>query len=153
MVAAVSMNQQSSTKYISGKQIKKKWLLVDVDGLYVGRVASVLVNILRGKNKPYYTPFLDCGDNLVVVNCSKLKFTGDKMNSKSYLRHTGYPGGQRFSYVRDLIKECPSCILLRSIKGMLPKNRLGRKLLKNVRCFDGGEHNLGSQNPERIELK
>ena len=153
MVATGVMNPQVCTKYISGKQIKKKWLLVDVDGLYVGRIASKLVEILRGKNKPYYTPFLDCGDNLVVVNCGKLKFSGNKMNSKSFLRYTGYPGGQRLSYVKDLIKERPSWILMHSVKGMLPKNRLGRKLLKNIRCFDGGEHNLGSQNPEKIVLR
>lgn len=142
----------SSTKYISGKQIKKRWLLIDVAGLCVGRVSSKIVNILRGKDKAFYTPFLDCGDNVVVINCSKLMFTGNKMKNKSYLRHTGYPGGQRLSYVSDLIVKNPSFILLHSIKGMLPKNRLGRKLLKNVRCFSGEKHSLSSQNPEKIIL-
>jgi len=140
------------TKPISAKNIKKEWVLVDVSDKYVGRVASQIANILRGKNKPYFTPFLDCGDNVVVINCSKLLFSGNKMEEKSYLRHTGYPGGQRWTYVKDLIKNDARKIMMHAVKGMLPKNKLGRKLLKNIRLYNGSEHDLTAQKPKKIEL-
>ena len=132
--------------------IERKWYVVDATGYTLGRLSSEIAKILRGKNKTYYTPFLDCGDNVVVINCGKLIFSGKKMEDKSFLRHNGYPGGQRLDYVRDLIKTNPSYILLHSVKGMLPKNRLGRKLLKNIRCFNDEKHNLSAQNPEKIVL-
>ena len=140
------------TRPISGKEIKKEWVLVDVAGKYVGRVASQIANILRGKNKPYFTPFLDCGDNVIVINCSKLLFSGNKMQEKSYLRHTGYPGGQRWTYVKDLINSDARQIMMHAIKGMLPKNTLGRKILKNIRCYNDSKHDLEAQKPKKIEL-
>lgn len=130
------------TKYLSSKDIKKEWVLIDVSKKIVGRVATFIACILRGKNKVNFTPFMDCGENVIAINCDKLVFTGLKSEDKFYIKHTGYPGSQSKIFVSDLMKNNASEVLLHAVKGMLPKNRLGRKLLKNLRCFDGSEHDL-----------
>lgn len=142
MLDAKSTLGSKITKYISSKDIKKEWFLVDVSNEVVGRVAAKIAFILKGKNKTNYTPFLDCGDNIIAVNCDKLIFTGDKSKNKFYIKHTGYPGGQKKIFVNSLMKNNSSAVLLHAVKGMLPKNKLGRKILKNLRCFNGEEHNL-----------
>lgn len=134
--------------------IKKEWLLIDATDQYVGRLASQVAFILKGKHKADYTPFLDCGDNVIVVNVDKIKFSGKKKTDKVYVRHTGYPGGQRFTTPVELEKRgLGDRILLHAVKGMLPKNRLGRKLLKNLRVFENNKHNMDSFNPREYKLK
>ena len=141
------------TRPIKVSDIKKRWLLVDATGLFLGRLASQVAFILRGKNKTSFTPFLDCGDNVIIINASKILLSGKKSTEKEYLRHTGYPGGQRFVYSKELLQENPAKIIMKAIKGMLPKNKLGRKLLTNVRVFNGEDHNMASVQPEKINLK
>lgn len=134
--------------------IKKEWLLIDATDQYVGRLASQIAFILKGKHKAEYTPFLDCGDNVIVVNVDKMKFSGKKATDKVYVRHTGYPGGQRFTTPVELEKRgLDDRILLHAVKGMLPKNRLGRILLKNLRVFKNNQHNMDSFNPREYKLK
>lgn len=134
--------------------IKKEWLLIDATDQYVGRLASQIAFILKGKHKAEYTPFLDCGDNVIVINVDKIKFSGKKATDKVYVRHTGYPGGQRFITPVELEKRgLGDRILLHAVKGMLPKNRLGRKLLKNLRVFKNNKHNMDSFNPREYKLK
>lgn len=134
--------------------IKKEWLLIDATDQYVGRLASQIAFILKGKHKAEYTPFLDCGDNVIVVNVDKMKFSGKKATDKVYVRHTGYPGGQRFTTPVELKKRgLDDRILVHAVKGMLPKNRLGRILLKNLRVFKNNQHNMDSFNPREYKLK
>lgn len=134
--------------------IKKEWLLIDATDQYVGRLASQIAFILKGKHKAEYTPFLDCGDNVIVVNVDKMKFSGKKATDKVYVRHTGYPGGQRFTTPVELKKRSlDDRILVHAVKGMLPKNRLGRILLKNLRVFKNNQHNMDSFNPREYKLK
>ncbi len=135
-------------------EIKKEWLLIDATDQYVGRLASQVAFILKGKHRPDYTPFLDCGDNVIIINAEKVLFSGKKQTDKVYVRHTGYPGGQRFTTPAELEKRgLQERVLLHAIKGMLPKNRLGRKLLKNVRVFKNNKHNMKSLNPREYKLK
>ena len=134
--------------------IKKEWLLIDATDQYVGRLASQIAFILKGKHKAEYRPFLDCGDNVIVVNVDKMKFSGKKATDKVYVRHTGYPGGQRFTTPVELKKRSlDDRILVHAVKGMLPKNRLGRILLKNLRVFKNNQHNMDSFNPREYKLK
>lgn len=134
--------------------IKKEWLLIDAEGQFVGRLASQVAFILKGKHKSDYTPFLDCGDNVIIINADKVLFSGKKRTDKVYVRHTGYPGGQRFTTPIQLEKKgMQDRILLHAIQGMLPKNRLGRKLLKNVRVFKNSEHTMNSLSPCEYKLK
>ena len=146
------MNVCCRTAPASVSSIKKVWLLIDAEGQFVGRLSSVVATILRGKDKVDYTPFLDMGDNVIIVNASKVVFSGDKLKKKEYVRHTGYPGGQRFIKAKALMEKNPCSILYKAIKGMLPKNRLGRKLLTNVRVFSGSEHDMQAQKPVKYEL-
>ncbi len=152
MISGSGRRYDFQTASMSQKDVNKKWLLVDVSNEYVGRIASKIASVLKGKNKVNYTPFLDMGDNIVVVNAGSLLFSGDKWNKKQYIRHTGYPGGQRISLAKDIKEKDPCRILIMAVKGMLPKNRLGRKLLKNMRVFRDNEHNMGAQNPMKITL-
>lgn len=148
--------ERLSYKTIPAKlsNIKKEWLLIDATDQYVGRLASQVAFILKGKHKPEYTPFLDCGDNVIIINADKVLFSGKKQTDKVYVRHTGYPGGQRFTTPVDLKKRgLQDRILLHAIKGMLPKNRLGRMLLKNVRIFKNSTHNMNSLNIREYKLK
>ena len=108
--------------------VEKKWVLVDVEDLILGRVASQIAVYLRGKHKPNYTPHVDCGDNVIVINASKVKLSGDKWKNKKYIRHTGYPGGQRSLSAEELFKKNPTKLVENAVKGMLPKNKLGSNL-------------------------
>lgn len=132
--------------------IEKKWVLVDAEDQPLGRLASAVATILRGKNKPTFTPHMDTGDNVVVINAEKVKLTGNKMTDKEYFRHTGYPGGERFTTVEEAMEKDPTFPIMNAVRGMLPKNKLGRKLLTNLRVVAGPVHNLQAQKPEKVEI-
>ena len=133
--------------------VKKEWVLVDAENQTVGRLATRVANILRGKTKPCYTPHVDCGDNVIIINAEKIVFTGKKMTDKQYVHHTGYPGGQRFATPRELLQRKPIAILEHAIRGMLPKNKLGDKLYRNLYVYAGSEHEQQAQKPRLINLK
>lgn len=143
-----------SYKTFSAKpsDINKKWVLVDAEDQPLGRLASRVAAILRGKNKPEFTPHMDTGDNVVVINAEKVKLTGDKLYKKQYFRHTGYPGSETFTTAAEAMEKDPTFPIKKAVEGMLPKNKLGRKLMSNLRVNAGPTHNLASQKPEKIEL-
>ncbi len=130
----------------------KKWVLVDAEGQTLGRICSEIAKVLRGKHKPNYTPHADCGDNVVVINAEKIVLTGKKMTDKVYLRHTGYPGGQRATTAREMMDKRPIRLVEIAVKGMLPKNKLGSALYKNLYVYEGAEHNQEAQKPELIKF-
>ncbi|MFI3247682.1 MAG: 50S ribosomal protein L13 [Rikenellaceae bacterium] len=132
--------------------ITKEWVIIDAQDEVLGRLASQVAKILRGKNKPCYTPHVDCGDNVIIINADKVKLTGKKMTDKVYVRHTGYPGGQRFATPADYLAKRPTFVLEKAIKGMLPKTRLGDQMLKNLRVYAGSEHPHAAQEPKVIKL-
>ena len=133
--------------------VNKEWLLVDAEGETLGRMASKVAYLLRGKHKPSFTPHVDCGDNVVIINAEKIVLTGNKWSDKSYMRYTGYPGGQRTTSVKQLLEKNPEGILEKAIKGMLPKNRLGAELFRNLKVYAGTEHSQEAQKPTVVNLK
>lgn len=148
------MDTQSFKTYSAKpSDIEKKWVLIDAEGQPLGRLCSQIAAILRGKTKPTFTPHMDTGDHVVVINAEKVTLSGSKMTSKEYFRHTGYPGGERFKTVEDVLEKEPEFLVLNAVKGMLPKNRLGRKLLTNLRVYAGPNHPHTSQQPEKIEVQ
>ena len=132
--------------------VKKEWVVIDATDLPLGRLASRVALILRGKNKPGFTPHVDCGDNVIVINAEKVALKGDKMDNRVYVRYTGYPGGQRFTTPREILSKRPAELVRRSVKGMLPKTRLGDKILGNLHVYVGPEHPHQAQNPREIKL-
>lgn len=132
---------------------RKEWVVVDAAGQPLGRLASKVAKILRGKHKTNYTPHVDCGDNVIVLNAGKVELSGNKWNDKTYIWHTGYPGGQKFMTAIELKKKNSLRILEKSVKGMLPKNRLGAKLFKNLYLYEGEEHKHEAQQPRVINIK
>ena len=126
--------------------------MIDATNEVLGRLASQIAKILRGKNKPGYTPHVDCGDYVIVVNAEKVKLTGDKLTEKVYVRHTGYPGGQRFATTQDYLKKKPEFVIEEAVRGMLPKTRLGEAIFKNLKVYAGAEHPHAAQNPKAIKL-
>ncbi|WP_461304820.1 50S ribosomal protein L13 [Aureisphaera sp.] len=132
--------------------VNKEWVLVDADGQALGRLASEVAKLLRGKHKPNFTPHVDCGDNVVVTNAAKIKLTGKKWDDKEYIRHTGYPGGQRSLTAQELYDKDPTRLVEKAVKGMLPKNKLGAALFRNLRVYVGAEHDQEAQNPKVINL-
>ncbi len=134
------------------KDVQKKWYLVDAEGKTLGRFASQIAAILRGKHKPTYTPHMDMGDNVIVVNAEKVHLTGRKADQKKYYRHSGYPGGIKSTDFKDMIKSKPERVITIAVKGMLPHNRLGRAVLKHLKVYRGPEHSNQAQQPERLEL-
>ena len=130
----------------------KEWVLVDAEDAILGRLSSKVAKIIRGKNKPNFSPHVDCGDNVVIINAEKIKLSGNKMDQKEYVRHTGYPGGQRFTKVGELLKKKPEAVIEKAVKGMLPKNRLGSALFKNLYVYAGSEHPHEAQKPKKINL-
>jgi len=143
-----------SNKTFSAKpsDIEKKWVLIDAEDQPLGRLSSRIATILRGKNKPEFTPHMDVGDNVVVINSEKVALSGKKMTDKEYFRHTGYPGGEIFTTAAEMMEKDPTSLVYNAVKGMLPKNKLGRKLLTNVRIFAGPVHTLTAQKPEKLEI-
>jgi len=132
--------------------VDKLWVLIDAEGQTLGRLASKVAILLRGKHKPNFTPHVDCGDNVVVVNASKVNLTGKKWENKAYIRYTGYPGGQRTLTASQLFDKNPSTIIEKSVKGMLPKNKLGAALFRNLYVYNNSNHNHEAQKPISINL-
>ncbi len=131
---------------------EKKWFIVDAEGQTVGRLASKVAKVIRGKHKPNFTPHADCGDNVIIVNAEKVSFSGTKLVDKTYIRYTGYPGGQRMTTAEEMLRKQPERLIEKAIKGMLPKNTLGRRLFTNLKVYQGTEHKQGAQNPEVLNL-
>jgi len=141
------------TVSISKEDVQKKWLLVDASEQNLGRMCSKVAKILRGKHKPSFTPHIDCGDNVVIINASKINLTGKKWTDKEYISYTGYPGGQRVKTAQQIFDKNPSILIEKAIKGMLPKNKLGAAIFRNLRVYNDDLHNQEAQNPEMIDLK
>lgn len=140
------------TKSANAATVEKNWVVVDAQSAVLGRFASEVAKILRGKHKPYYTPHVDCGDNVIVINADKVRLTGRKMDEKVYVRHTGYPGGQRISTPKLLKQKSASILVEKAVRGMLPKNRLGRQLYRNLYVYNGSEHPHAAQQPKEIKF-
>ncbi|MEL6358584.1 MAG: 50S ribosomal protein L13 [Bacteroidota bacterium] len=136
------------TKSANDATVERRWIIVDAEGEVVGRLASQIAHLLRGKHKPYYTPHVDCGDHVIVINADKVRFTGQKMTNKVYLRHTGYPGGQRSITPAELLARKPFAVIEKAVKGMLPKNRLGRAMFRKLHVYAGADHPHTAQKPE-----
>jgi len=132
--------------------VTKEWVVIDANSEILGRLASKIAMVIRGKHKPSFTPHVDCGDNVIVINADKVKLTGKKMNEKQYVHYTGYPGGQRFITPRDLMVKHPTAVVQKAVRGMLPKTKLGSALIKNLFVYAGGEHPHLAQNPKTIKL-
>jgi large subunit ribosomal protein L13 len=139
-----------TTKHANEATVQRNWYVVDGTNQTVGRMCAKIASVLRGKNKPYFTPHVDCGDFVVVTNCDKIKFTGKKLDDKIYINYSGYPGGKKEETAGDLLKRRPDAIIERAVKGMLPKNRLGRKIYKKLYVYAGPEHPHGAQKPQNL---
>jgi large subunit ribosomal protein L13 len=131
---------------------QKEWVVVDATDWVLGRMATRVAKLLRGKYKPSFTPHVDCGDNVIIVNADKVKLTGNKWTDRVYLRHTGYPGGQRETTPAQMFAQSPEKLVKKVVKGMLPKNKLGAKLLGNLYVYEGAEHDKQAQQPKQIDL-
>jgi large subunit ribosomal protein L13 len=140
------------TKSANAATVEKNWVVVDAQAAVLGRFASEVAKILRGKHKPYYTPHVDCGDNVIVINAEKVRLTGRKMDEKVYVRHTGYPGGQRISTPKMLKAKSPSILVEKAVRGMLPKTRLGSQLYRNLFVYNGPEHPHAAQQPKELKF-
>lgn len=132
--------------------VNKEWLHVDAEGQTLGRLSSTVAKLLRGKHKPNFTPHVDCGDNVIITNAAKINLTGKKWTDKSYIRHTGYPGGQRSLTAQELFDKNPERLIEKAVKGMLPKNKLGAALFRNLKVYAGAEHNQEAQQPKTINV-
>lgn len=137
-----------TTKHANAATVQHNWYVVDGTNQTVGRIASKIAAVLRGKNKAYYTPHVDCGDYVIVINTDKVVFTGNKLEDKQYINYSGYPGGKKEEAAGDLLKRRPEVIMERAVKGMLPKNRLGRKMIKKLFVYAGAEHPHTAQQPK-----
>ncbi|MFO7868394.1 MAG: 50S ribosomal protein L13 [Bacteroidales bacterium] len=140
------------TKSANKSTVQKEWFVVDATDQVLGRLCSQVAKIMRGKHKTMYTPHVDCGDKVIIINAEKIKLTGKKLDNKQYVRHTGYPGGQRFTTPKELMEKHPERIVENAIKGMLPKNRLGSQLIKNVFVYAGSDHNHEAQKPKELKF-
>ena len=132
--------------------VNKEWVIIDAEGMILGRLASAVAFMLRGKHKTNFTPHVDCGDNVIVVNAEKVDLSGKKWSDKIYIRHTGFPGGQRFTTAEAMLKKNPIGLIEHAVKGMLPKNRLGSELYRNLHVYPGTSHPHEAQKPKKIEL-
>ncbi|MFC6103761.1 50S ribosomal protein L13 [Olivibacter domesticus] len=132
--------------------VNKEWIVVDAEDEILGRLSSEIAKVIRGKHKPTFTPHVDCGDNVIVINADKIKLTGNKLGEKQYVSYTGYPGGQRFISPKELLAKHPTRIVEKAVRGMLPKNRLGRALYKNLFVYAGPEHPHAAQNPKTVKF-
>jgi large subunit ribosomal protein L13 len=133
-------------------EIERRWWVVDAEDMPLGRLATEVARVLRGKHKPMYTPHLDTGDNVVVINASKVKLTGNKADQKTYFRHSGYMGGDKHIPFRRMLDQHPDRVIRLAVKGMLPKNTLGRQMIQKLRVYPGAEHAHAGQNPQPLEL-
>jgi large subunit ribosomal protein L13 len=136
----------------NAKTVDKRWVVADAEGKTLGRFCTEVASMLRGKNKPSFTPHVDCGDYVIVINAEKITMTGNKMDVKEYETFSGYPGGRRVTIAKDLLARKPKDLIERGVKGMLPKNRLGRKIFTNLHVYVGNEHPHAAQKPEKVEI-
>ena len=142
-----------TTKPAKPAEVEKKWHLIDADGLVVGRVATIIANILRGKHKPSFTPHVDCGDNVIVINADKIRFTGNKLQGKVYYKHTGYPGGIKGVTAGKVLEgRFPERVLEKAVERMIPRGPLGRQQMRNLRVYAGTEHPHEGQSPEVLDV-
>lgn len=132
--------------------VQKEWIVVDAEGHNLGRLATKVAMLLRGKYKPSYTPHVDCGDNVIIINAEKINLTGNKLDDKTYIRHTGYPGGQRSLTAKEIQAKNPAILVEKAVKGMLPKNKLGAQLFRNLSVNVGSEHKHAAQQPKTVNL-
>lgn len=142
--------QHFTTKHANEATVQRQWYIVDGTNQTVGRMCAKIASVLRGKNKASYTPHVDCGDYVIVTNADKVKFSSDKMDTKVYITFSGYPGGKKETVAADLLARHPEAIVEKAIKGMLPKNRLGRKMFKKLFVYAGAEHPHKAQNPQPL---
>ncbi|MFP4663074.1 MAG: 50S ribosomal protein L13 [Bacteroidales bacterium] len=140
------------TKSANKETVRKDWFIVDATDEVLGRLASRVAVVLRGKHKPDFTPHVDCGDNVIIINAEKVKLSGKKMTDKTYVRHTGYPGGQRVTNPEEILRKQPHRLVENAVRGMLPHNRLGRKIFKNMHVYVGPEHDQKAQKPQKLDL-
>ncbi len=145
-------NLHFTTKHANEATVQRTWYVVDGTNQTVGRISSRIAAILRGKNKAYYTPHVDCGDFVIVINADKVTFTGSKLDDKTYINYSGYPGGKKEEVAKDLLKRRPEVVMERAVKGMLPKNRLGRKMIKKLFVYAGGQHPHFAQQPKELKF-
>ena len=131
--------------------VNKEWLLIDAEGQPLGRIASKVASLIRGKHKVDFTPHVDCGDNVIVINAEKITLSGAKWENKEYISHTAYPGGQRSINASSMLKKFPERLMEKAVKGMLPKNRLNRQIIKKLKVYDDGNHPHEAQNPEELK--
>lgn len=141
------------TKSANKATANKEWYVVDAEGQTLGRFASQVANVLRGKHKTNFTPHADCGDNVIILNADKIRFTGNKLEDKEYVFYSGYPGGQRFESAKSLLQRRPTYVVEHAIKGMLPKNKLGAELFRNLYVYTGSEHPHTAQQPKPLTIK
>ena len=146
------MKQEKLTKFVKTEDANHKWYLVDAEGQILGRLASKIAMIIRGKNKAIFTPNTDTGDFVVVINAEKVRLTGKREQLKEYKRHSGYPGGQKITTFKDMMTKKPEFVIGNAVKGMLPKTKLGNKLIKKLKVYAGTEHPHAAQQPEVISL-
>ena len=146
--------EYNSYKTVSANKeaIKKEWVVVDAEGQILGRMCTKVAKLLRGKYKPNFTPNVDCGDNVIIINADKVQLSGNKWNDRVYVRYTGFPGGQREYTPQDLMDKGADRLIRKVVKGMLPKTRLGNKLINNLKVFAGAEHNMQAQQPKQIDI-
>ena len=141
------------TLFMRKEDVKRKWYVIDAEGMVLGRLATEIARRLRGKHKPTYTPHIDTGDYIIVINADKIQLTGKKLDQKMYYHHTGYPGGLKSITAKALLQRKPERVLEHAVKGMLPKNRLGRRMFKKMKVYVGPEHPHQAQQPEVFTLK
>ena len=146
------VNVGLKTFNLKKEEIKRKWFLINAEGKILGRLSTEIAKILRGKNKPIFTPHVDCGDYVIVINVDKIKVTGDKIDKKKYYRHSGYIGNLKVKNLKEMMEKSPELVLRNSVKGMIPHNILGRKVIKKLKIYTGENHPHGAQNPEKIEI-
>ncbi|MEE9448512.1 MAG: 50S ribosomal protein L13 [Ignavibacteriaceae bacterium] len=146
------MKQEKLTKFIKPEDADRKWFIVDAQNQILGRLASRVASVIRGKYKPVFTPNMDTGDFVVVINAEKVKVTGKREMLKQYIRHSGYPGGQRVTSLKQMLAKKPEFVVQNAVKGMLPKNRLGRVLIKKLKVYAGDQHPHAAQKPETLSL-
>ena len=140
------------TKSANKATVNKEWLLVDAENEVLGRLSSEIAKLIRGKHKPYFTPHVDCGDHVVVINAAKVKLTGNKWEDREYFTYTGYPGGQKITTPKEIMAKNPTALIEKAVRRMLPKNKLGRAVFKNLHVFAGSEHLHQAQNLKKLKI-
>ncbi len=146
------MKQEKLTKFIKTEDADRKWYVIDATDQVLGRLAAKVAGVIRGKNKAIFTPNMDTGDFVIVINADKVKMTGKRELQKTYFRHSGYPGGGRTTSFAELMEKKPEAVIEKAVKGMLPKNRLGRKLVRKLKVYAGAEHPHAAQQPEALSV-